>query len=79
MTDKPPELSFDRLLGQYRERYRPQGEVECRAVDQAARAGYKLRTATTPEGREQGLEELLRTAEQISRLQRERRERAKRR
>jgi len=79
MTDRPPDLNFERLAGQYRERFRPQGEVECRAVDQATRAGYELRTAATPEEREKALEALLQAAERISRLQRERRERAKRR
>lgn len=81
MTDdsRPPELSLERLLGQYNERYRPQTEVERRAVDRAARAGYELRTAATPEGREAALEALLQAAELVSRLQRGRRERAKRR
>ncbi|HOC41850.1 MAG TPA: hypothetical protein PKJ99_02440 [Thermoanaerobaculales bacterium] len=76
---RPPELSFERLHRQYIERYRPQGEIERRAVDQAAREGYRLRTEATPEGREAALESLLQTAERISRLQRERRERSRKR
>jgi len=77
--DGPPEMTIERLRAQFEERYRPQGEIERRAVNEAARLGLELRTATAPERREEALEKFLQAAERISRLQRERRARSGRR